>query len=138
MPAEGAPEGRQHDGPTPRIKFEPRPPKWLRPLRDRVRGVPGGPLIWKIAIGLTGLLIVALGALLIPLPGPGWAVVFLGLAAWATEFAWAHRLLGRARRILSEWTAHARRQSLVVRLLLGLAGLVFLVAGAYVGFRLLR
>jgi uncharacterized protein (TIGR02611 family) len=117
---------------------EPRPPRWLRPSRDWVRRRPAGPLIWKIAIALVGLVIVALGLLLVPLPGPGWAIVLLGLAAWATEFHWAQRLLGHVRRILHRWTDWAKRQSLFVRILLGLAGLAFLAAMAYLGFRYLR
>jgi uncharacterized protein (TIGR02611 family) len=122
----------------PARHFEPRPPRWLRPSRDRVRRLPGGPLIWRIGIALVGLMIVALGLLLVPLPGPGWAIVLLGLAAWATEFHWAQRLLGHVRRILRGWTEWAKRQSLFVRLLLGLAGLAFLAAMAYLGFRFLR
>jgi uncharacterized protein (TIGR02611 family) len=118
--------------------FEPRPPRWLRPLRDRVRRMPAGPLIWKLAVGLVGAIIIVVGLLLIPLPGPGWAVVFLGLATWSTEFHWAQRLLGRARRIFHRWTEWAKRQNLFVRLLLGLVGLAFLAGMAYLGFRYLR
>ena len=33
------------------------------------------------------------GIVAIPYPGPGWAIVFLGLAILATEFAWAHHTL---------------------------------------------
>ncbi|MCH9732692.1 MAG: TIGR02611 family protein, partial [Actinomycetia bacterium] len=33
----------------------------------------------------------------IPYPGPGWAIVFVGLAILATEFAWARKLLAYAR-----------------------------------------
>ena len=117
---------------------EPGPPRWLRPLRDRVRRFPGGALIWQVLIGVIGGAIVILGLLLIPLPGPGWALVFLGLAVWATEFRWAQRLLRYARRLLREWTAWARRQHLVVRLLLGLVGLLVLVALGYFGWRTLR
>jgi uncharacterized protein (TIGR02611 family) len=118
--------------------FEPRPPRWLRPARDWVRRLPGGSLIWKIAVAVIGLLIVALGVLLIPLPGPGWAIVFLGLAAWATEFRWAQRLLRRAQRIVRRWTEWARQQSLFVRLIMGVAGLALLAGFAYLGFRFLR
>ena len=35
----------------------------------------------------------AVGILAIPYPGPGWAIVFLGLGILATEFDWARRLL---------------------------------------------
>jgi uncharacterized protein (TIGR02611 family) len=125
---------RSGTGPSP----EPRPPRWLWPLRKRVHGLPGGPLIWKIVIGVIGGAVVLLGLLLIPLPGPGWALVFVGLAVWATEFVWAQRLLRWARQLLRDWTAWAKRQHLAVRLLLGLVGLLVLVGLGYLGWRLLH
>ncbi|HEV2886243.1 MAG TPA: TIGR02611 family protein [Jatrophihabitans sp.] len=126
------------DDHKPAQRFEPRPPKWLRPIRDRVRCVPGGAMIWKLLIGTIGGIIVVIGLLLIPLPGPGWALVFVGLAVWATEFHWAYRLLRFGRRVLRDWTAWAKRQSLLIRLLLGLLGLLVLAAAAYVGWQTLR
>ena len=33
------------------------------------------------------------GSILVPLPGPGWLIVFAGLAILATEYVWAQRLL---------------------------------------------
>jgi len=37
---------------------------------------------------------VVLGGLaLVPLPGPGWAIVFIGLGMLALEFEWAERLM---------------------------------------------
>ena len=95
-------------------------------------------MIWRLLIGTVGGVIVVIGLLLIPLPGPGWALVFVGVAVWATEFAWAYRLLRFGRRLLREWTHWAQRQSLVVRLLLGLAGLLVLAAVGYVGWQTLR
>jgi uncharacterized protein (TIGR02611 family) len=114
------------------------PPQWLRPARSWVHSKPAGPLIWTIVISIVGAAIVALGLLLIPLPGPGWAVVFLGLAVWATEFVWAQRLLRRVRRLLRDWTGWLSRQSLLVRGLAGLLGLAVLVGLAYLGWRFLR
>jgi len=38
------------------------------------------------------------GIVLIPLPGPGWLIVFGGLAILATEYVWARRLLNYSRR----------------------------------------
>jgi uncharacterized protein (TIGR02611 family) len=114
------------------------PPQWLRPLRSWVCRKPGGLLFWKTLIAVLGAAIVVLGLLLIPLPGPGWAVVFLGLAVWATEFVWAQRLLRRGRRMLREWTGWLRRQPLFVRGLAGLLGLVALAALGYLGWRFLR
>jgi uncharacterized protein (TIGR02611 family) len=34
---------------------------------------------------------------LLILPGPGWALIFLGLAILATEYVWARRLLEKAK-----------------------------------------
>jgi uncharacterized protein (TIGR02611 family) len=34
---------------------------------------------------------------LVPLPGPGWLIVFAGLAILATEYVWAQRLLNYAK-----------------------------------------
>lgn len=113
------------------------PPRWLRPARDWVLRRPAGAIVWKAGIGLVGAAIVVVGLLLIPLPGPGWVIVFAGLAVWATEFAWAQRLLQFCRRVLRDWTEWARRQSLLVRGLLGLAGLLLLAGLAYLGWRFL-
>jgi uncharacterized protein (TIGR02611 family) len=110
----------------------------LRPIRDRVRCVPGGATIWTLLIGTVGGAIVLLGLLLIPLPGPGWALVFVGIAVWATEFSWAQRLLQYGRDVLRRWTAWAKRQSLLIRLLLGLVGLLVLAGLAYFGWQTLR
>lgn len=48
-----------------------------------------------VVLGSTTVLI---GLLLIPLPGPGSLVVFLGVSLLGREFAWARRLSSRARR----------------------------------------
>ena len=44
------------------------------------------------------------GLIMVPFPGPGWLVVFIGLAVWASEFEWARRLLRLARGTLEAWT----------------------------------
>jgi uncharacterized protein (TIGR02611 family) len=95
---------------------------------DRIRRTPSGRMALKIAIGTLGTLVVALGLLLIPFPGPGWAIVILGLAIWALEFAWAKNLLQFTKRHVQSWTRWVRRQSLSVRVFIGLLGLIF-VAG---------
>jgi len=95
-------------------------------------------MIWRVLIGTVGAVIVIIGLALIPLPGPGWALVFVGVAVWATEFAWAYRLLRYGRRMLRRWTEWAKRQSLVIRLLLGLVGLLVLAGAGYLGWQTLR
>ena len=51
----------------------------------------------NFAVGITGVAVILIGIPLIPLIGPGWLIVFTGLAILATEFAWAGRLRDRIR-----------------------------------------
>jgi uncharacterized protein (TIGR02611 family) len=97
----------------------------LRRLVARNRGLE---VAYRVVVAVLGFAIIAAGLALIPLPGPGWLIVFAGLALLSTEFAWADRLLRYARTKVQGWTTWATRQSLVVRGLLGLVGLGF-VAG---------
>ena len=48
---------------------------------------------YRIAFVIAAFLVVAVGLALVPLPGPGWAIVFVGLGMLALEFAWAERLM---------------------------------------------
>jgi uncharacterized protein (TIGR02611 family) len=45
--------------------------------------------IRRVLIGIAGGSLIALGLILIPLPGPGIPVVIAGVALLAQEFAWA-------------------------------------------------
>ncbi len=90
-------------------------------------------LIYRVFVGIVGTLIVALGVVLLPLPGPGWLVIFAGMAILASEFAWAARLLDYARDRVLAWTHWVGRQSLGIRLLIGIA-LVLVVAFVIVGY----
>jgi len=112
-------------------EHRPSPPRWLTPVRDRVLAFPAGHLTWRFFIAVAGLVVVGVGIVLLPLPGPGWAIIFLGLAIWATEFHWASRLLRFARGKVREWTDWLRRQSRVVHALVGAVSLAFLGAGIW-------
>ena len=46
----------------------------------------------RVVIGVTGACVVLLGLVLVPLPGPGWPIVFLGFVVLSSEFAWAERV----------------------------------------------
>jgi len=66
-----------------------------RTLRRARRWLCGHPRIergYRIGVGIAGTLLALIGLVLVPLPGPGWLVVFAGLALLGTEFVWAHRL----------------------------------------------
>ena len=49
----------------------------------------------KIVAGVLGITVLALGAAMLVLPGPGLLVLFFGLSILAAEFAWARSLLKR-------------------------------------------
>ena len=78
----------------------------------------------KVVVGIIGAVVLLIGIIAIPYPGPGWLIVFAGLAILATEFAWAGRLLEFAKGKYDEWVAWIKRQpkgiQLVVLLLTGL------------------
>lgn len=46
----------------------------------------------KPLVFIVGTAIVILGLVLLPLPGPGWVIIFLGFAVLATEFAFAEKV----------------------------------------------
>ena len=51
----------------------------------------------RVVVAVVGSTILALGVVLIVLPGPAFVVIPVGLAILALEFEWARRLLRRAR-----------------------------------------
>ncbi len=104
--------------------------------RESIRRRPGLNRIYRIAIGLAGTAIVAAGIVLLPFPGPGWVVIFLGLAVLATEFEWAKRLSRFAREKVSAWTAWLGRQSWPVRVLAGLATVLVVLGAIYLALRI--
>jgi uncharacterized protein (TIGR02611 family) len=97
----------------------------VRTTLDLIRSNPTGRIALKLFVSLAGAVVVGIGVVLIPLPGPGWLLVIAGLGIWAVEFHWARRLLAFTRRHVHAWTRWVTRQSLTVRCLLGAIGLVF-------------
>jgi len=97
--------------------------------RRKIRATPHLLLIYRIVVGVVGLFFVVLGLILVPLPGPGWLVVFLGLAIWASEFEWAQRLLHLVKGMVHGWAVWLQPQPWWVKglaLLLTLAGIAVL------------
>ena len=95
--------------------------RWRRWLAAR-RSVDHG---YRIAVGIVGGLIVALGLATIPLPGPGWLTVIAGLFVLATEFTWAERLLEFTKRHVKRWTDWVGRRPLWIKGLISLATAAF-------------
>ena len=103
---------------------------------DRIRANPTGRLALKVGIGVFGGLVVAVGIVLIPFPGPGWAIVIVGLAILALEFAWARNLLEFTKRHVQSWTHWIGRQSLPVRAVVGVIGMIFVGAIVWLSVKL--
>lgn len=92
---------------------------------------------WQVGVFLVGLAIVGTGIVLLPLPGPGWVVIFAGMAVWATEFVWAQLVLRWTKRKVTEAAQKAldpkvRRRNLTLTVI----GLV--IIGVLMGYYLWR
>jgi uncharacterized protein (TIGR02611 family) len=95
-------DGERHDRPIRRM---------LRAIRGAIERRPVLRRAYRVGVGVLGGTIAVGGLLLVPLPGPGWLLVFLGLAILGTEFAWAKRLAAFTKRKLARFWAwwRARR-----------------------------
>jgi uncharacterized protein (TIGR02611 family) len=63
---------------------------WRRKIRENKHKL----RVYRTAVALLGLILIALGFISGPLPGPGGIpLVLLGLAVWSSEFEWAHQLM---------------------------------------------
>src|SRR6185295_232209 len=74
---------------------------------------------WQVGVFIVGLAVVAAGAAMLVLPGPGWVVIFAGMAIWATEFVWAQLVLRWTKRKVTEAAQRAldprvRRRNLIL------------------------
>jgi uncharacterized protein (TIGR02611 family) len=89
--------------------------KRARLFRARLNLYPRLRTAYKVAIGVIGILVVIIGIILIPLPGPGWLIVFLGLALLGTEFPAAHRfnmwVQGKVRAVIAWFQARRQRRA---------------------------
>lgn len=81
----------------------------------------------KTTIAMVGGIVLLAGILMIPYPGPGWLVVFTGLAILATEFAWARRILDYTKSRYDRWQNWMKRQHVTVRILFWLATALLVV-----------
>ncbi|TWP35803.1 TIGR02611 family protein [Leekyejoonella antrihumi] len=97
--------------------------------RRRIRANPLVNTAYRCGIAVVGAAIVVGGIILLPLPGPGWVIIFAGIGVWATEFAWAKRLLRFAQQKVAAWGRWMQRQPWWMQGLvtLGIVVLVLLV-----------
>ncbi|CAL9373982.1 hypothetical protein SUDANB58_00909 [Streptomyces sp. enrichment culture] len=86
-------------------------------------------LSWQVGVFVVGLAVVVAGVIMLPLPGPGWVVIFGGMAIWATEFVWAQLVLRWTKRKVTEAAQRAldpkvRRRNIILTVI----GLVIVAA----------
>ena len=72
----------------------------------------------KTAVGIVGGLLLCVGVIAIPYPGPGWLIVFTALAILSTEFAWARRVLHYAKGKYDRWEDWVKNQGMPIRVAL--------------------
>ncbi|MBK5308311.1 MAG: hypothetical protein JJD92_16635 [Frankiaceae bacterium] len=106
------------------------PPAGVPPasVRAQLRSTRAGGWLWKTLVFVAGLFFIALGLVLVVLPGPlTIPPMLLGLYIWSTEFAWADRW--RARMLAQgriAWQAAQRRPVHTAAVTVG--GIVLLIA----------
>ncbi len=90
---------------------------WHRRNRYAIRQRPALNQIYRFAVGVVGTVMMLAGLVMIPLPipGPGWVTLFLGLAVLSTEFTWAHRVTTFLRRQLHNAGVLSARVTAAVR-----------------------
>lgn len=95
--------------------------------RRRIRANPRSAQIYRMAVAILGLIVVAVGIILLPFPGPGWVVIFIGLGIWASEFEWAQNLLKWVRDKLEAWWDWLDRKGWWAKALAALATFLLVV-----------
>jgi len=82
----------------------------------------------KVLVAIVGGLVALVGLVLVPYPGPGWLIVFAGLAILSTEFEFAAKVLKYAKGKYDAWSSWVKKQNIFVQLLiLAFTGIVIVV-----------
>jgi len=96
-----------------------------------MRRTPGGAQFLQVLVFFAGLAFILLGVVLVALPGPlTIPPILIGLYLWSTEFAWADRLLDRAKASAKEAWEKAKQRPLITAAVT-LSGLVAVGVGLY-------
>ncbi|WP_249138536.1 TIGR02611 family protein [Phycicoccus avicenniae] len=103
--------------------------------RRRVRANPATYRVYRLVVGVVGSILVVGGLALVPLPGPGWLIVIIGLAVLSTEFERAQRLLGFVRTNVRAWERWMARQAWYVQGVVGLLTFAFVAAVVWATLR---
>ena len=104
--------------------------------RRRIRANPHSYRIYRWVVGIVGGVVAVGGLALVPLPGPGWLIVFVGIGILASEFEPAQRLRDWGKDRLKDWTDWLSPKPLWVKGLVGLATLALVLAFFWAVFTL--
>lgn len=77
----------------------------------------------RMVVGFIGWAVLLVGVVLIPFPGPGWVIVFIGFSILASEFDWAKESREWVRERYEEWQKWYMAQSPYIQLAFGLLSL---------------
>jgi uncharacterized protein (TIGR02611 family) len=102
--------------------------------RRKIRANPAVYPVYRAAVIVLGIVVAVVGLALVPLPGPGWLIVFAGVAILGSEFEPAQRLLDWAKARLSDWSDWLKPKPLWVKGLVALATAALVAAFFYVLF----
>ena len=105
--------------------------------RRRIRSNTTTRRAYRALVLVVGLVLVLGGLALVPLPGPGWLIVILGIAIWASEFEAASRLRDFVVEKVRAWEVWMRAQPLAVQAIVGLATAAFVLAALWLTFRII-
>ncbi|GAB2786122.1 TIGR02611 family protein [Streptomyces daliensis] len=117
------PAATSAQGPDPVSSPDPAPATDEKPLGSRapafVKSNRTLHLSWQVGVFVIGLAVVVTGVIMLPLPGPGWLVIFAGMAIWGTEFVWAQLVLRWTKRKVTEAAQRAldpkvRRRNIIL------------------------
>lgn len=89
--------------------------RFMAKWRGRIREKPWLNVVYRVLITIIGAAVIIIGLILVPLPGPGWLIVFVGLTILGSEFHWARRFTSWLRMQLARfwvwWKARRARRA---------------------------
>lgn len=72
----------------------------------------------RTLIAIVGGTVLVIGFIMVPYPGPGWLVVFGGLAILASEFEWARHILHKAKGYYKQYEEWVKQQPPILRVVI--------------------
>ncbi len=111
---------------------------WAEQLSDKREAHRLKSRAYRIAYAIAGVVVLVVGIIAIPVPGPGWAIVFVGLGMLALEFTWAERLamvvLDGLQRFWTWWgAAPGWQRAIGILLLLAVVLFAFSLSASLIG-----